>query len=204
MEKVQFIDVRLDEEYNKILREVIEETGLKIAAFAENAIFNFVQKEELHEKRFLQYFKRKYDKKNRIKVRINNKDTEEKVKEICEIYGIGISTFIRIALEEALFKYKCLEFNITKEEYTKAKTKSKELKLDFEEFVEVCCNKFLQENDAKYKINLLLKADDVPDNMKKISINFSDNKIKMKVIEESKKNKIPISDFIRVCVNYSI
>ena len=137
----------------------------------------------------------------RIKVRINNKDTEAKVQEICEIYGIGISTFVRNALEEALFKYKCLEFNITKEEYAKAKAKAKELKLNFEEFVEVCCNEFLKENEMKYKINLLLKADNTSNNMKKISANFSENKVKTKIIEASKENKIPISDFIRVCIN---
>lgn len=202
MEKVQFIDVRLTEEYDILLRKVVKETGLKIADFAENAVFDFVKKKELHEKRFLvQHSKRNYDKKMRIKVRINNKDTEAKVQEICEIYGIGISTFVRNALEEALFKYKCLEFNITKEEYAKVKAKAKELKLNFEEFVEVCCNEFLKENEMKYKINLLLKADNTSNNMKKISANFSENKVKTKIIEASKENKIPISDFIRVCIN---
>ncbi len=201
-EKVQFIDVRLDEEYFILLREVIKKTGLKIADFAEKAIFDFVQKEELHEKRFLeQYSKRKYDKKRRIKVRINNKNTEAKVKEICEIYGIGISTFIRNALEDSLFKYKCLEYNITKEEYARAKVKAKEMKLNFEQFVEVCCSEFMKENEIKYKINLLLKADDTPNNMKKEFVNFSENEVKTKIIELSEENKIPISDFIRVCIN---
>lgn len=205
MTEIKFMDVRISEDCFLLLKETVKKRGMKIADFVEDSVMKFSQKEELHEKFFLEsQQKRENDKNKRIKVRIKNKDTEERVKKICELYGIKISVFIRYSIEDALFKYKYLNTIITNEEFVKAKEISNRLGISFNTFVENGCQEFLNEKKIDHLINLMLRADDIPENMKNISVNFVNDELKRKVIEESEKQDIPLKEFIRICINYKI
>mgnify|MGYP000069699320 CR=1 FL=1 len=202
-EEVRFKDTRISENCFSLLKNTAINKGMTVASYVEKSLEEFLKKEEIHEKYFLGFQRIVMkDKNKRVKIRIKSKDIRIKLKEVCELYGIKESVFIRTAIEFSLFKYQYLTANITKEEWQFANKQAKKLNINLDRFIEKACKNFLEENNIEYLIDTTLKADDIPENMIEVSVNFMDEELKRKSIETSEIYEIPLSDFIRVCINY--